>query len=151
MEGQTEGRTDRPYFKGTFPANAGTAALTRYSYEDFLFRTICGHFFTEKRSNKVKHRTWNSIRFKFVKKISSPNSVKAFDISSTTARVARDLLKSLAILLDTTIRRSAVDWEDLKLYWKLQKKGLFLQEINKPIIYNFFKNLTTTERRLTGQ
>ena len=34
-------------------------------------------FFTEKRSNKVKHRTWNSIRFKFVKKISSQNSVKS--------------------------------------------------------------------------
>ena len=47
---------------------------------------------------------------------------KALDISSATARVAPDLLKALAIMLDTTVRRSAVDREDLKPYWK-QKKG----------------------------
>ena len=34
---------------------------------------------------------------------------KALDISSATARVAPDLLKALAILSDTTVRRSAVD------------------------------------------
>ena len=39
---------------------------------------------------------------------------KALDISSVTARVAPDLLKALAILSDTTVRRSAVDQEDLK-------------------------------------
>ena len=43
---------------------------------------------------------------------------KALDISSATARVAPDLLKALAILSDTTVRRSAVDQEDLKPYWK---------------------------------
>ena len=32
-------------------------------------------------------------------------------ISSATARVAPDLLKALAILSDTTVRRSAVDRE----------------------------------------
>ena len=37
---------------------------------------------------------------------------KALDISSATARVAPDLLKALAILSDTTVRRLAVDWED---------------------------------------
>ena len=36
------------------------------------------------------------------------------DISSVIARVAPDLLKALAILSDTTVRRSAVDREDLK-------------------------------------
>ena len=35
-----------------------------------------------------------------------------------TAAVAPDLLKALAILSDTTIRRSAVDQKDLKPYWK---------------------------------
>ena len=43
---------------------------------------------------------------------------KALDISSATAPVAPDLLKALAILSDTTVRRSAVDREDLKPYWK---------------------------------
>ena len=43
---------------------------------------------------------------------------KALDISIAKARVAPDLLKPLAILSDTTARRSAVDQEDLKPYWK---------------------------------
>ena len=44
------------------------------------------------------------------------------DISSVAARVAPDLLKALAILSDTIVRRSAVDREDLKSYWELEKK-----------------------------
>ena len=50
---------------------------------------------------------------------------KALDISSTTVRVAPDLLKALAILSDTTIRRSAVDHKDLKPYWKSEKRPHF--------------------------
>ena len=41
---------------------------------------------------------------------------KALDISSATARVVPDLLKALAFLSDTTVRRSAVDREDIKPY-----------------------------------
>ena len=41
-----------------------------------------------------------------------PNSVKVLDISSATDWVAPDLLKALAILSDTTVRRFAVDRED---------------------------------------
>ena len=37
------------------------------------------------------------------------------------ARLARDLLKALAILSDLTVRKSAVDQEDLKPYWKKEK------------------------------
>ena len=40
------------------------------------------------------------------------------DISSATDWVAPDLLKALAILSDTTVRRSAVHQEHLKPYWK---------------------------------
>ena len=47
------------------------------------------------------------------------------DISIATARVAPELLKALAILSDTTVRRSAVDREDLKPYWKSEKKPQF--------------------------
>ena len=48
---------------------------------------------------------------------------KVLDISSATGRVAPDLLKTLAILSDrTTVRRSAIDREDLKPYWKSEKK-----------------------------
>ena len=49
------------------------------------------------------------------------NPVKALDISSATARAAPDLLKALVIPSDTTVRRSAVDQEDLNPYWKSKK------------------------------
>ena len=42
-----------------------------------------------------------------------PNPANTLDISSAIARVAPDLLKALAILSDTTVRRSAVGREDL--------------------------------------
>ena len=50
---------------------------------------------------------------------------KALDIPSPTARVAQDLLKALAILSDTTARRSTADQEDLKPYWKSEKRPHF--------------------------
>ena len=46
---------------------------------------------------------------------------KVLDISTASAGVLPDLLKALVVLSDTTVRRSAVDQEDLKLYWKSQK------------------------------
>ena len=36
------------------------------------------------------------------------------------------MLKTLAILSDTTVRRSAVDQEDLKPYWKSEKDHISL-------------------------
>ena len=53
---------------------------------------------------------------------------KALGILSTTARVAPDLLKALAILSDTTVRRSAVDQEDIKPYWKSEKGHISLDD-----------------------
>ena len=50
-----------------------------------------------------------------------PNAIKSFDISRATAQVAPDLLKALVILSDTTVRRSTVDQEDVKPYWKSEK------------------------------
>ena len=47
------------------------------------------------------------------------NEPKALDISSTTAPVVPDLLKVLAILSETTVKRSVVD-QDLKLSKDLQ-------------------------------
>ena len=92
-----------------------------------------------------------------MKKTSMPNPVKkASDIS----RVVPDLLKALATLLDTTVIRSVVDQEDIKPYWKSEKRlhknvTFFLISstvlgINNPIIYKFFKDFTNHKRRLTG-
>ena len=76
------------------------------------------------------------------------NLSKALDISSTTARVAPDLLKALAVLSDATLRRSAVDWKDLKPHWKSEKGNISLGD--QQSIIKKFKILLTTERRLTG-
>ena len=38
------------------------------------------------------------------------------------------MLKALAILSDTTVRRSAVDREDLKPYWKSEKGHTSLRD-----------------------
>ena len=60
------------------------------------------------------------------------------NISSTTAQVAPDLSKVQAIISDTSVRRSAVDWEDLNLYWKSEKR---------PIIFKFFKDFTNFKKK----
>ena len=105
---------------------------------------------TKKRRTEAKYLTWNSIWLEFVKKTSMPNLAKSF-VSSATARVAPDLLKTLPILLDTTVRRCAVNQEDLKPYWKWEKR-LHFSRWSKIILFtSFSKTLLTTERRLTGQ
>ena len=68
-------------------------------------------------------------------------------MTSTTARVAPDLSKALPITSDITVRRSPVDREDLKPYWKSEKKTTFLKDINKPIIYKFFKGFTNHRKK----
>ena len=53
--------------------------------------------------------------------------LKAFDRSSASSPgVVPDLLKAQEILSDTTAKRSAVDLEDLKPYWNLEKMTKFL-------------------------
>ena len=48
------------------------------------------------------------------------------DKPSVAAQVAPDRLEPLAILSDTTVRKSAVDREDLKPYWKSDKMAAIL-------------------------
>ena len=56
------------------------------------------------------------------------NSVKSLGatVRSATIRVVPDLLKARAIPLDTTVRRSAFDGEDLKPYQKSEERQLIL-------------------------
>ena len=55
---------------------------------------------------------------------------KALDVSSATAQVAPHLLKALAILSDTTVRRSPVDREDLKPYLISEKRPVDLLAVD---------------------
>ena len=60
------------------------------------------------------------------KRGSKPNPAESLGISSATAQVVPDLLKALKILSNIPVRRSAVDWEDLKPHWKLEKGHISL-------------------------
>ena len=70
---------------------------------------------------------------------------KALDVSSATARVAPDLLEAQAILSDTTVRRSAVDQEDLKPYRKSENRPHFSRW--STVIYRFFKDFTNHRKK----
>ena len=74
---------------------------------------------------------------------------KALDISSATSKVGPDMLKALAILSYTPVRRSAVDQEDLKLNWKPEIMATFSRWSIVLLFTGFSKTLLTTERRLT--
>ena len=68
--------------------------------------------------------------------------LKALDISSATARVVPGLLKALAILSDVTVKRSAVDRENLKPYWKSGKSTHFSRWSTSLLFGSFFKDFT---------
>ena len=81
---------------------------------------------TEKRRNKTKISDQKFYK-SFIKIPSACQTLsKALNISSTTAWVAPDLIKALAILSDTTVREFVGDRWDLELCWKSEKKVLFL-------------------------
>ena len=101
---------------------SGTPVLTGYYCKDFPSRTTWTHLLLRKEENKSKYLAWNPIRLEFVKKSSMPNPVKSLGYIRCYNWTSSSLLKDLAILSDTTVRRSAVDWEDLKPYWKSEKR-----------------------------
>ena len=124
-------------------------ALIGYSCEGFLYRTTQSHLLMRK---EVRPNIWSEIPWcKFVKKISMLSSLKAWDISRATARVALNLLKVLTILLDISVRRSAVDQEDLNPYWKSEKRPHFSRWSPILLSTTFSNTLLTKERRLIGQ
>ena len=53
-----------------------TPTLTGYSCEDFPSKTTQSRLL-QRIKKKAKYLTWNSVRLKFVKKTSKPNSVKS--------------------------------------------------------------------------
>ena len=98
----------------------GTPALTGYSCEDFPFRTIWDCLLL--RHDEIRSKFWPETpkNLNLWRRSACQILSKAY-ISRATVWVVPDLLKALAIISDTIIRRSAVDWEDLKPYWKSEK------------------------------
>ena len=113
-----------------------TPALTGYSSEDFPSRSICSYLLLGKE--EIRPNIWPKITWdlNLWRRPACQTLLKALNISSTTAQVALDLLKVLAILSHPTVGRSAVDQEDLKPNWESD-------------VTSSSKTLLTTERWLT--
>ena len=73
------------------------------------------------------------------------------DISNDTAQVVPNLLKLLAILSDITVRRYAVDGEDLKPHWKSEKRTHFSRWSTILLFTGFSKSLVTAENQRLNQ
>ena len=78
----------------------------------------------------------------------SKASVTSLGYTKCPAQVVPDLLAP-AILWDATVRRSAIDQEDLKPYWKSEKRPHVIKWLKILLFISFSKTLLTTERRLT--
>ena len=119
-----------------------TPVLTGYFCKEYPYRTTWSHILLWKDKNNPKELTWDSLTLEFVKKInvlSKRTMSEVLDISSPTARVAPDLLKTLAIQkICSWSRRPETILEN-------RKETAFLEVINKPIIYNFFKDWLQNE------
>ena len=76
--------------------------------------------------------------------------MKAWVMSKAKAQVVQSLLKIETILSDTTLLRSAVNWEDWNHTENQKEKPHFLRWITSLLFISFSKSLIITERRLTG-
>ena len=102
---------------------------------------------TEKRKNKAKYLTWNTIRLSLWRNSACRTLPKALDRLSATARVAPDLLKAQTILSGKTARRSFIDWEYLKPYWKSEKRARFSKWSRILWFTSFLKDVTNHSHR----
>ena len=85
---------------------------------------------------------------------------KVLELLSATARLALFLLKALAVRSGATVRRSVVDREDLKRYWKSDERSHFKVEVIIDVIVeliilsllftSFSKTFLAAEGKLTG-
>ena len=127
---------------------SGALSLTRYSRENFPSRTTQSHLLPKKDEIRPNTRLEIPQDFSLRRRTACQTLSKALDILSVIGHVAPDLLKALAILSDTSVRRSTVDREDHKTITRNQKKkATFLQVINKPVIYKFFKDFANHRKK----
>ena len=104
----------------------GTPTFTGYSYEDFPSRTTQSRLLL--RKEEIRPNIWPQIPsdLSFVKKTSTSNSVKTLGYIKCYSSISPSLVKSPSNSIRyTTVRRSAVDREDLKSYWKSEKRPCF--------------------------
>ena len=105
-----------------------TPVSTGHSCEDFLSRTTRSHLLLRKEEKR-------------------PNTCPEIsqDISLWRRSAYQNLLKDVAILSDTTVRKSVVAWEDLKPYWKSEKRSHFSRWSSILLFTGFSKTLLMKE------
>ena len=125
----------------------GTPASTGCSCEDSHFEPLEVAYYWKK---KKKPNNWPEIpsNLSLWRRAACQTFSKAVDKSIASVWVAQDLLSAQAILSDGTVRRS-IDYEDLKPYWKLDKRPHFSRWSTSLLFTSFSKTLVTTERSLT--
>ena len=128
----------------------GTPSLTGYSCEDFPSKTTGSCLLL--RKEEIRPNIWPEIPWDLSlwRRPACQTLSKALDILSATARVTPGLLKALAILLDTNVRITAVDREDLN-HTGNQKKGRISVDDQQSYYLQVFQTLLIIERRVTGR
>ena len=97
------------------------------------------------RKEEVRPNIWTEIPqdLSLWRRLACQTLLKTLDISSARAEIVPDPFKDLAILSDTTIRRSAVDVEDPKSCWKSEKKPHFCSWSKSLLSRSFSMTLQT--------
>ena len=102
---------------------------------------------TEKRRNKAKYLTWNSIRLKFVKKTSMPNPVKSLGYIKCYSSSSPKPFQSPSIFIRYNCKKIWSWSRRLKTILEIRKMGTFLLVINNSIICKFSKNFTSGRKK----
>ena len=120
----------------------GIPALTGYSYTDFSSITTHSHLLLIK--DKLNPNTQPEIPqdLSLWRRPACHILSKALNISSATALAAPNLLQTLTILWDTTIRRSTVYQDDLKPYWKSKQRPHFFRWSTNLSFKSSYKDFT---------
>ena len=123
---------------------------TGYSCKDFPFRTTWNRLLL--RKDEIKPGNWPEIplSLSFRRTSSCQTLLKALDISIAAAKEAPNLLKSLSILSDATVRRFAIDREDLKPYWKSEKRPDCWRWLAS-LLFNSFSEVFVNHREKTSK
>ena len=136
----------------------GTSALARYSCDIvnildipiLSIQNLSKLSITEKRRNKAKYLTWNSIRLKFVKKTSMPNPVKSLGYikchSSSSPRPVESPSNSIRYNCEKICSWSGRP----KTILEIRKKAYSSRWSTILLFTSFSKTLLTAERKLTG-
>ena len=102
---------------------------------------------TEKRGNKTKYLTWNSIRLRFAKKTSIANPVKSLGYMKYYSSVSPGFVKSSSNSIRSNCQMICSWSRKSKTKLEIWKKATFLFVINKTIIYNFTTDFTNHTKK----